>query len=39
MDKRGRVVGVSGPVVTVIPERPAAMFEVARVGTEGFSGK
>ncbi len=39
MDKRGRVVGVSGPVVTVIPERPAAMFEVARVGTEGLLGE
>ncbi|MGI6251969.1 MAG: V-type ATP synthase subunit A [Aminivibrio sp.] len=39
MEKKGIVTGVSGPVVTVIPERPAAMFEVARVGAEGLLGE
>ncbi len=39
MEKRGRVVGVSGPVVSVVPERPASMFEVARVGDEGLLGE
>ncbi len=39
MEKRGKVAGVSGPVVTVIPEKPAAMFEVARVGEEGLLGE
>lgn len=39
MEKRGKVVGISGPVVTVVPERPAAMFEVARVGEEGLLGE
>lgn len=39
MIKKGRVIGVSGPVVTVIPDKPAAMFEVARVGEEGLLGE
>lgn len=39
MVKKGIVTGVSGPVVTVIPERPAAMYEVARVGREGLLGE
>ncbi len=37
--KKRKVAGVSGPVVTVIPEKPAAMFEVARVGEEGLLGE
>ncbi len=39
MVKKGLVTGVSGPVVTVIPEKPVAMFEVARVGREGLLGE
>ena len=39
MIKKGRVTGVSGPVATVIPEEPVAMFEVARVGKEGLLGE
>lgn len=39
MVKKGVVTGVSGPVVTVVPERAVAMFEVARVGKEGLLGE
>ncbi|MGI6784408.1 MAG: V-type ATP synthase subunit A [Aminivibrio sp.] len=39
MVKKGVVTGVSGPVVTVVPEKAVAMFEVARVGKEGLLGE
>lgn len=39
MEKKGIIVGVSGPVVTVKSEEPACMFEVARVGEEGLLGE
>ena len=39
MEKRGMVTGISGPVVSVRPERPVSMFEVARVGQSGLLGE
>ena len=39
MEKKGTVIGVSGPVVTVRTDVPASMFEVARVGEEGLLGE